>query len=262
MSADLKFHPQAEMFPNLEGQEWKDFVDGIAKTGGNATNPILYRIVHGKPQGLDGRQRLRACRALKLKPTLKKVSVKDEDVVDFILAQNDHRRHSTTEFRKSVAVEMRKAGESIRSIADKLNVDPGTVRNDLKKSQVGSDSPPDTVKGKDGKLYPKAGDEVLCARCKRTGAVKDCAKCRWARSKAEKRKAGGGTKPKSGKVSMDWKMLTDAKAVMVKFVDKVGKPFKKENSPEAEKLREEVVALHDRIKGWFAALFNTAAGSV
>src|SRR4051812_30055561 len=102
----VKFHPFAELFPLLEGDEWEAFKDGIKQTDGNKEQPIIVRMVDGQPEGLAGRNRYRACKELGIEPTVKVVKLNDEDVEAFILRDNVHRRHLTPETRKAIVAEL------------------------------------------------------------------------------------------------------------------------------------------------------------
>jgi ParB-like chromosome segregation protein Spo0J len=64
MTADLKFHPLADLFPLMEGAEFDELVADI-KANGLQQNIALY-------QGriLDGRNRYRACLAARVAPSL------------------------------------------------------------------------------------------------------------------------------------------------------------------------------------------------
>lgn len=158
----MKFHPFAEKFPLMEGKEYETFKDGIRATNGIKDDPILYRVVDGEKQGLDGRNRLIACRDLNIEPTFKQVAVPDDDVLAFILRKNVHRRHLTPKVRRSIVVELRKEGKSWRDIGDTTGISPRTAKRDLA-AAGGANATPDTVTGKDGKTYsatrPKAPAE-------------------------------------------------------------------------------------------------------
>jgi hypothetical protein len=96
---------------------------------------------------------------------------------------NDLRRHETqdqavkrAEQRRERVEQARRSGSSIRSIAEAEGVDPKTIRNDLASSR-GEGSPPEIVAGRDGKQYPAQPARILCQRCTRVGATKNCAVC-------------------------------------------------------------------------------------
>lgn len=147
----MKWHPLARRFEAITGPAWEEFKAGIRATKGVHTQPILYRVVKGEEQGLDGLQRWTACRELKLPCRRKRVRVRDKDVAAFILSHNINRRHMTPEIRAELAAELKAAGQSNRRIASALNVSESTVRADLEGAQ---NRAPETVIGADGKSYP------------------------------------------------------------------------------------------------------------
>ncbi len=154
--AVLTWHPLAEKFPLLEGDELESLKASIRSTKGVDEQPVLYRMKDGKPQGLDGRNRHRACKELKIKCKMKRVSVPDEEVRDFIFRRNLHRRHLTVELRKALVAELLAEGESTRTIAEALGVSKTTVQNVKEEIQEsgGQNCTPETVTGSDGKSYP------------------------------------------------------------------------------------------------------------
>jgi hypothetical protein len=59
---EMEWHPYAESYPLLEGEEYEAFKLDIAVNG--QQEPVKYRVVEGKKQGLDGRNREGACQDL------------------------------------------------------------------------------------------------------------------------------------------------------------------------------------------------------
>jgi hypothetical protein len=160
----MEWHPFAEKFPLLEGAEWEAFKASIKATGRNE-QPITYRMVRGRKQGLDGRNRYRACQELGIKPRMEKVFLSDGQVKDYIIRRNVHRRHLTPELRREIVGELRQEGKSTREIADIVGVSNATVARDLdgthKQSPVTNVTPdlnpsvsdPPRIAGRDGKSY-------------------------------------------------------------------------------------------------------------
>src|SRR5215471_15862231 len=64
MSAELPFHPLANLFPMIEGAEFDELVSSIRMNG--LREPV---IIH-EGMILDGRNRYRACRAAGVAPRL------------------------------------------------------------------------------------------------------------------------------------------------------------------------------------------------
>ncbi len=132
MGKAMAWHPFAEEFPLLEGAEWESFKQGIKATDGIDDNPVLYRNHDGGIQGLDGRNRYRACRELRLQPKMKLVRVKDEDVEAYILRCNVSRRHMSADMRAKVVKHLASNGATTREIANTLGVSQSTVVQDTK----------------------------------------------------------------------------------------------------------------------------------
>lgn len=166
------WHPHAASYPLLEGEEYEAFKEDINRNG--QREAVKYRIMGGKKQGLDGRNRERACRDLGIRCRTQQVTVRDDKVKAYIDSQNLHRRHLTREQRQARAQAMRVEGQSSRQIAANLGVSQTTVINDLKDANISAgeqNCSPDnsngsrtsaippaaeqgTVIGQDGKSYP------------------------------------------------------------------------------------------------------------
>jgi ParB-like chromosome segregation protein Spo0J len=118
----LKFHPIAEIFPLMEGEEFDALVEDIKKHG--LRQPItLY-----KGKILDGRNRYRACLAAGKTP--KFTTFKNEsDPAAYVISVNIHRRHLTTKQKHELIAKLLKANpeKSDRQIAKTVKVSPTTV---------------------------------------------------------------------------------------------------------------------------------------
>jgi ParB family chromosome partitioning protein len=96
----MEFHQVANIFPLLQGEEFKDFCQDIKANG-------LLEPIWLHPDGgiIDGRNRYRACNkmgvALKFRTWNGKGSL-----IDFILSLNLHRRHLTSGQRAVLALEV------------------------------------------------------------------------------------------------------------------------------------------------------------
>jgi DNA-binding MarR family transcriptional regulator len=116
----LKFHPIAEIFPLMEGEEFDALVEDINKHG--LRQPItLY-----KGKILDGRNRYR----LAAGKTPKFKTFKNEtDPAAYVISVNIHRRHLTTKQKHELIAKLLKANpeKSDRQIAKTVKVSPSTV---------------------------------------------------------------------------------------------------------------------------------------
>jgi transposase-like protein len=128
----MKFHALSESYPYLQGKEWEDFKESVRASGGNRQS-IKYRLLeNGDEQGLDGRNRLKACLELGLEPSLERVFLPDDQVASYIVDLNERRRHTPKETRAALAAALSQEGLSSRKIAAKLGVSQPTVIRDLK----------------------------------------------------------------------------------------------------------------------------------
>ncbi len=268
----MKFHPFAERFPLLDGDEWEAFKESIKEAGGNSV-PISFRLVDGVEQGLDGRNRWRACDELNLPCKVECVSVDDADVWQFISDRNLHRRHMSTAARRELVSDMRAEGKSIRKIAASVGVGVATVHRDLenqneqethKQTPVPNGTPdkkPQQIKGNDGKTYTKKAS-IFCGRCQRTGPVKNCPSCAEERKGEKAKREPGGINPKrqpskSGKELFDWKAFNTDFGKLLRQVDTLGKAYGCKESTEAEKLRD----LLSEFSTGFKSLYSAKSGS-
>jgi len=97
----LEFHPLANIFPLLEGEEFDHLVTDIRRNG--LREPIVLT-----PDGriLDGRNCYLACRADKLKPWFVTAEDLAEKWRSFVISKNIRRRHLTASQRAAVAAEL------------------------------------------------------------------------------------------------------------------------------------------------------------
>lgn len=146
----LKFHPIAEIFPLMEGEEFDALVEDINKHG--LRQPItLY-----KGKILDGRNRYRACLAAGKTPKFK--TFKNEtDPAAYVISVNIHRRHLTTKQKHELIAKLLKANpeKSDRQIAKTVKVSPSTVGTVRTKMEAKGDvSKLDTRKDTKGRRQP------------------------------------------------------------------------------------------------------------
>lgn len=96
---DLQFHPLAEIFPLIEGQEFDDLVADIKARGLREPISTFDGMI------VDGRNRYRACRAAEVKLEAGDIGELDPgtDLVAFVISANLRRRHMTNEERAKAA---------------------------------------------------------------------------------------------------------------------------------------------------------------
>lgn len=86
MDTSIPFHPVSEVFPLLEGEAFEAFKADIAENG------LREQLWTWQGAIIDGRNRLRACIALGIKPATREWDGKGS-LVRFVLSLNLHRRH-------------------------------------------------------------------------------------------------------------------------------------------------------------------------
>jgi hypothetical protein len=259
----LTFHPYAETYSLLEGDEYESFKADIAARG--VREALKYRVVNGKKEGLDGRNRLRACADLGIACPEEEVSVFDADVEDYIDSLNLHRRHLTREQRQDRVLRLRARGQSLRNIADAVGVSPATVLKDITDAEAsagvqnqtpGESQPstksPKTVTGQDGKTYssrkPRKKKAKPCATCARKGAP-TCDACREAFPRGFPRPG-----PENGAVKWEWKEFDLHFGPLVREIDRLGNAYQAKESAEAEALRDDLRNYREKFHRWHKSL--------
>jgi hypothetical protein len=283
---DLEWHPFAEKFPLLEGAEWEAFKASIKATGGNEQR-ITYRLANGRKEGLDGRNRYRACQELGIEPLMEMVFLNDAEVKEYITRRNIYRRHLTPEQRRGIVADLRSERKTTREIAEIVGVNQSTVARDLATSvdanastenenstscngdsvdafastenenhshengkACGGNSPPKKVTGRDGKKYK--------AR-----------KQRKPKKPTMEREPGDGTapeetpprrnpdEPKNGHEAFDWRQFHDDYTRVQKAIDRFGTAY--DCRAEADALGERLDGLRREFKELFERVSGTTA---
>jgi ParB-like chromosome segregation protein Spo0J len=124
----LEFHPLANIFPLLEGQDFAELVADIKAHG------LHEPIVVYEDKVLDGRNRLRACTAVGIEPTF--TAYTGDDPVAYVVSLNLRRRHLDESQRAMVAAKLatlklgdnqHSEGPSIEGASRLLNVGHASV---------------------------------------------------------------------------------------------------------------------------------------
>jgi ParB-like chromosome segregation protein Spo0J len=162
----LRFHPLADIFPLMEGEEFDELVADIEANG--LHEPItLYQ-----GQVLDGRNRYRACLKIGFESRFEKFAAAAFKVTDkrlskiteleddaaaalaYVISKNIHRRHLSAEQRRDLLVKLVAAhpNKSDRAIAREAKVDHHQVARARKKAEAtGTTVPVEKRTGADGK---------------------------------------------------------------------------------------------------------------
>ena len=168
-----QFHPLADMFPLMEGEEFDSLVADI-KANGQREPITLYQ---GKI--LDGRNRYRACLAAGMAPRL--CGHKDDcayigNPVAYVISKNIHRRHLTAENKRDLIAELLKAqpGKSNRQIAKSVKADDKTVGAVRAELEATAEIPQlEKTIGADGKMRARPAKEWTRERHKQHRAKRN-----------------------------------------------------------------------------------------
>lgn len=183
------WHHYAEKFPLMTGKEMAALEESLKATKGNRDQPVTYRLVKGKREYLDGRNRMAACEKLGIKCQARAVVIKDSEVRDYVIRHNITRRHLDADTRAVLVAELRNDGMSTRQIAKTLHTSHATVQRDL--DSTGTNVTVENVVGQDGKSHPaNRKPKIYCTSCQ-TRLLKNqalpgkCTECAAVRKEAK-----------------------------------------------------------------------------
>jgi ParB-like chromosome segregation protein Spo0J len=129
VQADARaFHPLADIFPLLEGDEFEALVADIKANGLHEPIILLDDLI------LDGRNRYRACIAAGVEPSWR--PFQGDDPAAYVVSMNVARRHLTAEQKRELVAKLLKAKpeKSNRQIATVTRADHktvGSIRSDM-----------------------------------------------------------------------------------------------------------------------------------
>jgi ParB-like nuclease domain len=171
---ELKFHPFANTFPLMAGEEFDALVADI-RAHGQQTPIVLYEGMI-----LDGRNRYRAARKLEIEPTFadKAYSDRIKDPTAFVISANIRRRHLNAEQKRALIAKLIKVQpeKSDRAIAKMAKVDGKTVAAVRKRKEATAEIPQLKKRtGADGKARPAKKATKPPARTKDTKSAEAAA---------------------------------------------------------------------------------------
>jgi hypothetical protein len=94
----MEFHPIANIFPLIQGEEYQKLVEDIGKIG------LLESIWLYEGKILDGRNRYLACLFTEIEPKFKQWNGEGGSPINFVLSMNLNRRHLDSSQRAACAV--------------------------------------------------------------------------------------------------------------------------------------------------------------
>lgn len=119
-----EFHPVANIFPLMQGQEFSDLCEDIETHG--LRDPIC---LYSDGRIVDGRNRYLACEQRGIEPEFYDYDGEESELLDYVLSLNLHRRHLTESQRAMVAAEIAnlEKGRPIENRSIDLFVEPDEI---------------------------------------------------------------------------------------------------------------------------------------
>jgi len=108
---EYEYHRIANIFPLMEGDEFKRLVDDIRANG------LLESVVIYEGKILDGRNRYRACKAANVEPRF--TDFGGIDPLSYVISKNRHRRHLTSSQLAAIAVQQEELMQELAEEARK-----------------------------------------------------------------------------------------------------------------------------------------------
>jgi ParB-like chromosome segregation protein Spo0J len=159
----MDLHELCELFPKIDGESFEALKADIKANG--LVNPII--MLNDKI--LDGQNRFRACQELGIKP--KFVQYKGENVLEYVLAQNLHRRHLTAGQSASIVALAQDWAKAHTVGAKSKESDATTIAKRAEKS--GASRRTQITADKVAKEAPELAKKVAKGEMSLTDAVKE-----------------------------------------------------------------------------------------
>lgn len=171
-TADLKQHPLGAMYPHMSEEDYESLKKDIQENGFNSDHPITLF----EDMVLDGFHRHLACLELDIKGEYRHFIAPDmaKTAMEFVIRENDHRRHCTVGQRAMIAQKMAEflLEEPIPEIGANLH---RTVKQAEKEAAKIAKVSPRTVASAAAlkKSDPKAAEQVAAGKTTLNAAKKD-----------------------------------------------------------------------------------------
>ncbi|MGE9266405.1 hypothetical protein ACQKHB_23035, partial [Escherichia coli] len=123
--ADVKFHEYANLFPMMEGEAYKSFVEDVRQNG--VREPIVFM---GEAI-IDGRNRYMAARDLGI--VYPRTEYEGDDPLAFVISHNLNRRHLTESQRAMVASKLATMRQGSRTDLEHSESFPEVSQSDAAK---------------------------------------------------------------------------------------------------------------------------------
>jgi hypothetical protein len=172
---ELEFHPLANLFPLMKGEEYDALVADIKANG------LHEVIITHQGMILDGRNRYRACLVAGVKPnffdfqsTFQGQQINDPAA--FVISANIHRRHLTAEQRRDLIAKLLKEQpeKSNRQIAKTAKVDDKTVGAVRREMESTAEIPQlEKTVGADGKVRKQPAKKSKAAKAERNRKARE-----------------------------------------------------------------------------------------
>jgi hypothetical protein len=177
------FHPLADIFPLMEGDDFEALVGDMKRRGFRPQFPIIIF----EDQNLDGRNRARAAEKAGIEPVYTEFRGTTQEAERFVIQANIHRRHLTASQKRDLLKKLLKKNpeQSDRSLGKITRLDGKTVAIERRRMEATAEIPQlEKTVGKDGKSRKRPAkpnseiiawpceDDVPCTECNDTNQIR------------------------------------------------------------------------------------------